>query len=221
MKKLLLFLSAFYIMANIFAQDTPISIDYNSIKDIVLNDSVTYSNLMERYKRDDVTLSHEDYALIYYGYSFTPAYQGSMDTQKKTLTDLINNQKYEDAYLLGKNILKENPVALYALYNMYYLCQALEKPVEEANTYILKYSKLLHTIALTGDGKDVNTAFKVITVNDEYHLMYNYWGVEDIKGQSLISNCDVFEFKSSKHFKGEKMYFDISRSLNYMQELFK
>lgn len=205
------------------AQDNPdtIKVDYSEIKLFIVNDSIAYQTLLNRYKKNDPMLTHQDYALIYYGYSFTPSYTGSFDDDKDDFKKLIDNQKYYDAFNLGITILKRNPVSLSTLYNMYYLCQALGKPVEEANMYILKYSKLLHTIALSGDGKSEETAFKVIAVNDEYQLMYNYWGVEEIISQSLVNNCDLIKFTSSQHYSEKEMYFDISRSLDYMTEMFK
>ena len=214
----ILFLLSFCITVCVYAQEV-IRIDYPTIKETITKDSTYYTNLLQRFESNDSLLTPNDYAMIYYGYSFQPSYKGSLDPTKTALNELINNRKYEDAYNLGKSSLKDNPVSLNTLYNMYYLCQALNKPEEETQSYLAKYTGLLYTISLSGDGHSEETAFKVICINDEYQLMYNYFGVEDIKGQSLINDCDVIEFKSSQHFKGKEMYFDISRSLLRMQEM--
>ena len=73
-------------------------------------------------------------------------------------------------------------------------------------------------IAATGDGKTEKTAFKVIDVDDEYHILYKLFEVENIKKQSFIKlQYDVFDFEQSLCYNGTRMYFDISRPLEREQ----
>lgn len=44
--------------------------------------------------------------------------------------------------------------------------------------------------------------------------------MENMKGQSLVNKCDLIEFDKCQYYEGNQMYFDISRSLDYMSELF-
>jgi len=187
-----------------------LNIDYSIIKENMEKDSITYIRLKSRYERNDSTLTYPEYAILYYGYSFTPQYAIKEDADKKELERLIDNQKYQDAYLLGRKILQRNPVALYALYNMYYLSQTLNRSPQEINSYIIKYSGILHTIALSGDGKSESTAFRVITTDDMYQLAYNYWGVNEITLQYQVGIYEVIEFTQSQHYKENRMYFEIA-----------
>lgn len=196
-------------------------IDYPSIKEYVTNHSEEFQQLMQRFEENDTSLTREDKAMVYYGYSFTPAYKGSMDEYLpdfKEFNELIKNEQHEEAYEIGKNILKRNPVSLKLLFNMYGLAGKLEKDISEAKSYSYKYASLLYTIAFSGDGKTEETAFKVICINDEYQLMKVIFRVENIKGQSLINKCDLIEFENCVNFEGNQMYFDISRSIDQLRE---
>ena len=146
-------------------------------------------------------------------------YKGSMDNFQD-LRKLIKEQKYEDAYNTGKELLKKNPVSLQLLYNMYGLAGLLEKDIQEIKHYSKRYAALLTMISLTGDGTSEETAFKVICVNDEYQLLNMLFRMENMKSQSLVNKCDLIEFDKCQHYEGNQMYFDISRSLDYTSKLF-
>ena len=172
-----------------------------------------------RFEENDTLLTRQDHAMLYYGYSFTPAYKGSMD-DFQDFRKLIKEEKYEDAYNIGKELLKKNPVSLQLLYNMYGIAGLLQKDIREIKHYSKRYAALLTMIALTGDGTSEETAFKVICVNDEYQLLNMLFKMENMKGQSLVNKCDLIEFDKCQYYEGNQMYFDISRSLDYMSELF-
>ena len=53
-------------------------VDYNAIGKYVKENSEAYHKLTERFEANDSLLTNDDYALLYYGYSFTPKYKGSM-----------------------------------------------------------------------------------------------------------------------------------------------
>lgn len=214
-----LFLCLFCFQLQCKAQAT-INVDYSAINEYVTNNSEDFQKLMQRFADNDSTLTHEDRALIYYGYSFTPAYKGSMDEYVpdfKRFNELVKEEKHEEAYEAGKEILKRNPVSLKLLFHMFALANELGKDTQEIKSYSKKYASLLFMITLSGDGKTEDTAFKVICVNDEYQVMRSIFRVENIKGQSLINNCDMIEFEKCKNFEGNQMYFDISRSLEQLK----
>ena len=103
---------------------------------------------------------------------------------------------------------------------MYGIAGLLQKDIREIKHYSKRYAALLTMIALTGDGTSEETAFKVTCVNDEYQLLNMLFKMENMKGQSLVNKCDLIEFDKCQYYEGNQMYFDISRSLDYMSELF-
>ena len=220
MKKLitLFFISILSLQMYCSAQEI-LNVDYSAIKEYVTDHSTEFQKLMQRFEENDSLLTRQDYAMIYYGYSFTPAYKGSMDNFQD-LRKQIKEQKYEDAYNTGKELLKKNPVSLKLLIYAVNLASELRRE-EEVQAYIDKYIKLSSAIISSGDGTSEDTAFKVISVNDEYQILNNVFKVEGLKQQSLVNKCDLMEFESSPYYEGTQIYFDISRSLDYMKDLFK
>ena len=167
MKKLitLFFISILSLQVYCSAQEI-LKVDYPAIKEYVTNHNTEFQKLMQRFEENDTLLTRQDHAMLYYGYSFTPAYKGSMD-DSQDFRKLIKEEKYEDAYNIGKELLKKNPVSLQLLYNMYGIAGLLQKDIREIKHYSKRYAALLTMIALTGDGTSEETAFKVICVNDE------------------------------------------------------
>lgn len=201
-----------------------LNIDYSVIKEYVTAHSSEFQDLILRFEKNDTLLTQEDRAMIYYGYSFTPEYNGSIDNMMPDcilFRKLAKEEKHEDAYEIGKGILKRNPVSLDMLLDMYSLADMLNKDTVEISNYADRYASLLTMIAITGDGKTEETAFKVICINDEYQLLNILFRVENIKSQSLINQCDMFEFENSQYYNGTQMYFDISRSLDQMSNKLK
>ncbi len=70
------------------------------------NHNTEFQKLMQRFEENDTLLTRQDHAMLYYGYSFTPAYKGSMD-DFQDFRKLIKEEKYEDAYNIGKELLKK------------------------------------------------------------------------------------------------------------------
>ena len=77
---------------------------------------------------------------------------------------------------------------------------------------------LLHSIAASGDGKSAKTAFKVISVSEEYYLL------DEIRAQlidqSLVTPCDLMHVKLADGTEAT-LYFDVSISLAATARQFK
>ena len=217
MKKALLPILLFLFPICLFSQEN-IDVDYSNIKEYIQKQPGGYAQLTERFEINDSLLTLNDYALIYYGYSFTSKYKGSMDIWQD-VDSLMEEKRMEEAYEQVKEYRKANPVSLKLLIYAVNLASELQKE-EEVQSYVNKYVKLSSAILSSGDGTSEETAFKVICVNDEYQILYNVFDVQNLKQQSLVNNCDLMEFESSPYYQGTQIYFDISRSLDFMEELF-
>lgn len=88
---------------------------------------------------------------------------------------------------------------------------------EDSIRYRNMYFGLLASIVNSGDGKSPTTAFKVISVDEEYAIL-NYMGAK-LKRQSLQGMCDVMEVLIDG--KLTTIYFDVSIHLEAMQREFK
>lgn len=84
---------------------------------------------------------------------------------------------------------------------------------EDSIRYRNQYYGLLASIVNSGDGKSPATAFKVISVDEEYALL-NYMGA-DRKKQSLQGVCDAMDVEIEG--KALTIYFDVSIHLKALQ----
>lgn len=209
----------FSFVSAIYAQEK-LNIDYAKIKKIVLSGDTTYTHTLKRYNAFDSTLTIKDYALVYYGTSFLEPYTGSgVDSKNRQELDAcMKNEDYEKAKKLCLPLLKLHPGSLYANNTMKFIC--LHYFDEKFVSYSKRLEKLYEMIALTGDGETEKTAFKVISVSDEYIFMFRHLRIPKILSQGLTaSKRDAFSIVPGKEYKKEKIYFDISRGFDRILEL--
>lgn len=103
--------------------------------------------------------------------------------------------------------------------------ESLPMESEEAALYNLRRSQILNMIMETGDGKTQETAFKIISVSDEYEILKSMYGVgaNDVMMQSLIG--DNYDRLTIEQYDPEKtiahVFFDVSLHMRALEELLK
>lgn len=222
-KNIIILLLLSFILPGIGAQEK-LEINYESIKKAVTSEN-TYKELLKRYEANDTTLKKNDYSILYYGQLYQKSYNPYNVEGLDEANKLMKAKEYNKAYEQCLKILQKNPVSLNTLENLYYAGKAMGKPQEELENYIMKFWKLMNMIVSTGDGQSEKTAFHVICVNDEYQLLRNYFEIEGFKQQSLVNSgensYDLMEFTSSKYYEGTKIYFDITKVFDFLNNAFK
>lgn len=190
-------------------------VDFNDIKETMTTDRSSYDDQLQLFLKDDEMMRIDDYALLYYGQSFLPQYNGGTDANEVAMKTFVNESNYAKIYELGTKILKYNPVCINALFNIWQAAIKLGKPQAEIDSYQHKYWSLLYVISQSGDGKSCGTAFKVICPNDQYYLMYSYLGIDKIFSHDLDMEhlCNIFKVTPCKNFDRQLLYIDISRYL--------
>jgi len=208
--------------ATTFAQGDfkQVKVDMDSIKKQVASEKSDYyyPNLLKRYNEFDPNLTNYEYRLIYYGFVFQDDYIKNQPDEYKML-ELAKNKEYEKVITECRKILKKNPVSLRANNQLGYAILKTEKEKGEWEKYRNRYYALRKAIMSSGDGLSPETAIKVIYVSDEYNIIRTYLEIKNIKRQSLVGACDMFEVEESKYYKANKIYFDISSKLIGEQEL--
>lgn len=223
MKRLLiLFLLSFSINI-LFSQEKP---DYKTIEKNIEKEqsALYYPKLMQRFTDGDITLNTEERRHLYYGYIFQHAYspygRSKFEDSLRTITQKqeMDFRDYEMIERYADSVLAENPFDLRA---MNYQLFALDK-LQDKNAFnnTLNKMKILFSAMLSsGTGKSKKEAFYVINVSHEYDLL-NMLGYEFAGKQKLIEQYDYLEVKDNgSGVKG--LYFDISPSLNKMNQMFK
>ncbi|MBK9190848.1 MAG: DUF4919 domain-containing protein [Crocinitomicaceae bacterium] len=201
-------------------------IDFSEIKKEIENpeSNYYYPSLLERIHSDDTTLNYSDYKYLYYGNVFQENYHpyGITDL-KKEFNTIYKNRDYKNALLKGKDVLAENPVDIEVTLKMIIACLETGDTLL-AKIYGKKYFGFLDVIYASGDGKSLETAYVVISVDDEYRIVGDL-GLY-VKQQVLINDCDllIFEKKSQRKVRKKKikeLYFNVQMPLLSFSDSFK
>jgi hypothetical protein len=227
MKKIII---CFIILVSVSTAAFPqefLEIDMDKIEE-KMSDSLSYLYypvLLEKFINFDNTLSQEDYLHLYYGYIFTDMYNpyGQHENEEE-FYDLYFAKKYEEAILLGKEILRSDPINTKIIFKIL-VCYHQTDNSEMYEKYAIQYYGLLQIIYYSGDGKSAKSAFKVINISDEYEILSEL-GLQST-GQALIGICDrlSIDTKSQEVEKGQEkikeLYFNISLPFEYLNKQFE
>jgi tetratricopeptide (TPR) repeat protein len=202
-----------------YCQDN-LNINYDEIKTLIQDSESEYyyPKLLKRFNDFDPTLTDYENALIYYGFSFHENYLKNK-LSEVNLKKFIEANDFENLEKECIKILDKNPLSLEANNNLGFALYNLGKPEEEWKKYQKRYRNIRKVIALSGNGKSCDSAFKVIYVSDEYNMMNSYFELVNIKRQGIQGLCDYFKTEQSKYYNNTEIYFDASRSLIRHQEI--
>ncbi len=221
MKLILLFVTL--LLSNpSYSQSDFNTVDRKLIEKLVTDSSLQtfYPKLLSRLTSYDTTLVLEEYRLIYYGFVFQDNYSPYSDDKSKEINAAFEKQDFDEVVKICDKVVIKNPVSLKTYYNKLIALSKLKDISGQFQQLRKVYSGLLSAIISSGDGLTCKTAFKVISVSDEYEIMYKYFEIEKVKSQSLETPCDKITIKPSKTFGNENIYFDVTESFLSMEKMF-
>ena len=190
---------------------------YNDmIEDIVKNERAYFDEITELYRNDDPMLRTDDIALLYYGQAFKAEYRPGKDENEKELKRLYDEKNNAGVYNVGKKILEYNPVSLNALFCLYIASKELYKSDEEYISYLKKYQSIIDMICYYGDGKSSESAFRIITPDDQDYIVYGKLQIDDVISKELDTEtmCNIITVVPSDKFHERRVYFDLSLFLS-------
>lgn len=158
------------------------SINFETIKDNVTdrNSSYYYDQLISEFLNNTSAFHNEKVKsyYLYYGKLYSSYYTKSLEGKNNYLKFMkqIAAKKYTKAVILGEELLKNDPVNLTVILNLI-ICYNENNENEERLKLLKNQAEILmRAIADYGDGKSKETAFKVISLSDEFALL-NYMGI--------------------------------------------
>lgn len=190
--------------------------DYKTIERITKDKSSPsyYPKLFSRYNANDVTLTADDYKLLYYGYFFQDGYKsyGSASKFNDSLKAIFRKEDITDddrrnAVRYTLDDLKTSPMSLKDIYRLYNLYDIL-KDKKNMAIYLGKLEMLAKAISSTGDAMTDSTGLHVLSVEDEYTIIsllgYEYGGSQQLTKHP----CDYLTLrKNDDGIAG--LYFDV------------
>ncbi|MBK6267456.1 DUF4919 domain-containing protein, partial [Marivirga sp. S37H4] len=165
MRQLILILFFYGISLLSYGQNE-IEIHFDTIKSKIENKKADtyYPKLIKRFNDFDTTLTLDDYALIYYGFSFQDDYIKNKPDETE-LKSALESNNYGKVIKGCQKILDKNPVSLFANNNMGFALYKLDRPESEWLKYQSRFRALRKLIVYSGNGLSTETAFKVIYVS--------------------------------------------------------
>lgn len=155
--------------------------------------------------------SADDYTALRMAYAAQPDFNSywNMDDERHAVMEAIRSKDFPKATALAKTWLEKVPVDA----EVHYLrAHFLKKAGDIASSmhHFHCFYGLMRSITSTGDGKSPATAWKVISVSEEYALL-NEIDAELID-QSLVNSCDKMHIKLPNGTETD-LYFDVTISL--------
>lgn len=200
------------LLASLISVQAQSQLDLKLIKETVENEKSYYNDIVNVYLSDDPLIRLDDIALVYFGHIYSPEYRGSNDANETKLKNHMAQGDNANAYKVAKEILSYNPVSLNALFYAWRSAEALERPQDEIKSYVTKYLNILNMITTYGDGKSSRTAFRVITPDDQDHILYGILDIENVKKRELDTEtlCNIITVEPSKKYQSRIVYIDMS-----------
>jgi hypothetical protein len=176
-----------------------------------------YPKLFERYKRNDTTLSKVDYKYLYYGQPVMPGYQPYVkNAKKKELTTAIQQNDYNKAIALSKEILAVKPFDLNTVFGMVAAYSQMKND-REARLWEYKFRHLADVVFDSGDGLTKETAYVVTDSGDEF-IVTGILGLDVVK-QSVVDNkYDLLEIGQPNDYNIKQLYFNIEKPLGSLNK---
>lgn len=152
--------------------------DLEEIRQTTLNPSSKhyFPKLMDKYMRNDTTMTPEEYRYLYLGYMFQEDYDPYRTSPYSDMTDSL---RYKESHSKAEIdtirkytelALKDNP---FDLRQMSFLVHVLKERRKDMSAKIWEYrlEHLLGAIKSTGTGEDVENAWYVIYPMHEYDML--------------------------------------------------
>lgn len=153
----------------------------------------------------------EDYTALRMAYAAQPGFSSfwNVEPERQAVFTAIRSKDYKSALELSKAWLEKVPVDAEVHYlRGHFLKKAGDIPGSMHHFHC--FYGLMRSITATGDGKSPKTAWKVISVSEEYALLNEI----DAKliDQSLVDSCDKMHVSLPDGTETD-YYFDVSISL--------
>ncbi|MDD3685563.1 MAG: DUF4919 domain-containing protein [Bacteroidales bacterium] len=208
-KKIILGLATIFFAFNANAQNND-SIDFFGIVKKLTTDSTSqyyYPQLLEKVKTSPADINMFDCFYLYYGQIFQPNYKPIggflLNPERVDFDRAAINGNCKKAIKLGTAMLERNPVDLTVLL---YTCICIKQShsPDDEHYFAQRYDNLLQAIFSTGDGKSIDGAIKIISIEDDYVL----------KGSlGFFGGKETLEFKEKHCYsvwtkRKHKLYFE-------------
>lgn len=185
------------------------------------NPSSAYVNLLQRARNGDATVDFKELRFAYTETADYNPYGGAREERQKMFT-AIEAKQFEQVRELAEIILAKNYLDLNGQFGAFVAYRNLGNR-QKATLHKFLFDGLVHSIENSGDGKTPETAFVVISVDEEYVLL-NWMGMRPA-GQDMINqnghSYDRMKAVDPKTNQTVAYYFNIDKPFNWLGKKLK
>lgn len=181
----------------------------------------SFESLLQRVKKSDATV---DFKELRMAYTETPAYSpyGSDRETRRIMFAALNAREFDKAVESVEKILTKNFVEISAHFAAYVAHRELSH-ADKAAFHKFMFDGLVKSITSSGDGKNTDTAFVVISTDEEYTL-FNVLGLR-ATDQALVSqnghSYDRMTASNPKTNETVVYFFNIDKPFNWLSQSLK
>ncbi|HKP36630.1 MAG TPA: DUF4919 domain-containing protein [Pyrinomonadaceae bacterium] len=185
------------------------------------NQKASFADLLQRAKKGDQTL---DFGALRFAYTETADYNpyNSNREERQKMFAGINAEQYQQVVASAEIILAKNFVDLNGQFGAFVGNRELGN-TQKADLHKFLFEGLVHSIEKSGDGKSPETAFVVISVDEEYVLL-NWMGLR-ATGQELVHqnghSFDLMKAVDKKTNATVSYYFNIDKPMGWLGKSLK
>jgi len=181
----------------------------------------TYDTLLERVKKSDQTVDFKELRMAYTDTTKYNPYGGDKG-KRKTMFDALNAKQYDKALTDASTILDSNYLDLNAHFGAFVSNRELGN-ADKAAYHRFVFTGLVNSIKNSGDGKTPETAFVVISTDEEY-VLFNFMGLR-VQNQALIKekghDYDKMTALDPKTNETVVYYFNIDKPFGWLGKSLK
>jgi hypothetical protein len=177
---------------------------------------VSYEALLEKVKKQDPTV---DFKALRFAYTETKQYSpyGGDSENRKAMFEALKAEEYDKALASSEKLLASNDLDINAHFVAFAANRHLGRS-EKVDYHKYVFQNLLKSISDSGDGKTMETAFFVISIDEEY-AWFNFMGLRPA-GQALIADkghhYDKMTAMDPKTQQTSTYYFNIDKPFNWL-----
>jgi hypothetical protein len=220
MKRLLVSL---FVIVLAYAAHSQGKVDLDEIRRLTqdTNSRYFYDTLVNEFVTDPNNIELTKGKSIYYGKLFSRYYKAYEFSDDESLFhEQVEKQRFWQAIEIGERILHDDPINLDVLVNMFQ-CYVVVGLHEQARVTKRKLDVLYNCILFSGTGETRETAYRVISVGDEYAII-GMLGHNGLSRQSFVmgnSIIDSWTIRDEKTGAKKDLHFEVIVNEEAMSKL--
>ncbi|MCL5992341.1 MAG: DUF4919 domain-containing protein [Bacteroidetes bacterium] len=174
-----------------------------------------YENLLQKVKRGIKDIDFFDLRMSYTQSKDFKFSNAGLDSIRNRMIKALNTKEYQKAIKSADSVLQKEYVDMYSHYVCYYAYSALGDSAKASyHEYLM--DRLLNSVIESGDGKSKESAFLIISSNEEYFLIYIYNLQASEKSFTNFDGdpIDVFKAIDPETKESFELYFNTSLLIN-------